>query len=175
MARVGFEKATYHGGLAASADQTNGALLFEEKVIGIRSAGPIGRPMNPLIDISDVVAVEVTSEQVAKSRVGPAIAFGVVGAVAAKATKHEATILLHLRAGDTAYFTIDRQSSTDVRAQLAPWLRDTGIPLGKPPHSPAATPANATDTVEMLATLKAQGVLTQAEFLELASRAVAPN
>jgi hypothetical protein len=80
-----------------------------------------------------VVSIEVTSEQVARSKVGAALLIGVLGAVTAKAASDRATSLVTLKSGETGYLTVNNQSAASLLGSLnplAPRARDRDWVLG---------------------------------------------
>src|ERR1700677_1495342 len=82
-----------------------------------------------------IASMEVTSEQVAKSKVGAALVFGVLGGLAAKGAADRATIVLHLKSGLTGYIMVKKRFAASVLGLLAPWRQAAAIPLGDPPKA----------------------------------------
>ena len=115
-----------------------------------------------------IAAVEVTSEQVAKSKLGAALVFGVLGAVSAKGSMERATVIVYLKSGETGYFTIGKQSVASLLGLLTPWLRgqeDTRwgrqtpvLPI--PSAAELCTEFIADDDLAKLAQLRDSGVLS---------------
>ena len=68
---------------------------------------------------SSVADVDVIGGQVAKSKVGAVVAFGVLG-LGAKGSKNEATLIVRTTDGETAYFTIDKKSPIEVHREAWP-------------------------------------------------------
>jgi hypothetical protein len=83
------------------------------------------------VRFSSIASVDVIEGQGATSKVGDAVAVGAPGR-AAKGSKSEATLAVHTTDGETAYFTIDKHSPTELRATLAPIFRkfDVNFPGG---------------------------------------------
>lgn len=120
-----------------------------------------------------IATIEVTSEQAAKSRVGPALAFGVLG-LAAKATMDRTTIIVYLKSGEAGYLVINKESAASVLGLITPWAREKGIALGAPQVQPieSAAPNLISDELIKLAQLKESGVLSEQEFLTLKTKLI---
>jgi hypothetical protein len=114
-----------------------------------------------------IASMEVTSEQVAKSKVGAAMLFGVLGAVTAKGAEDRATIGITLKSGEVGYLTVANESTASLLARLGPWMRQQGIAQG-PPEALAATttaePKLIADELAKLWELHKAGALTEEEF-----------
>jgi hypothetical protein len=128
-----------------------------------------------LLQLSCVVSIEIGGGQISKSRLVPALAFGTVGALAAKGTQDRAELAIHLDSGEAAFFFVFKRSPAEVRATLMPLLRSVGIPFSDevvasagPPSPPAAgaepSSAGLVDELERLAHLHEIGFLTEAEL-----------
>ncbi len=130
--------------------------------------------VSPEIPVGAIASIDVTSEQVAKSKVGAAVLFGVIGAAGAKATHDRATITIYLNSGEAGFFTTEGLPPARVQAIIRPWMRAKDIPFGEPGGPPgAAQPAAAigvADELAKLAQLKASGVLTEEEFEQQKAR-----
>ncbi len=118
-----------------------------------------------------IASVEVTSEQVARSKVGGAVLLGVLGAVASKAAADRATLLVTLKSGETGYLTVDGQSTASLLGTLSPWLREHGIEVGSSTEAKAAG-VSVADELAKLAQLRDSGVLSEEEFLALKSKLI---
>jgi hypothetical protein len=94
-----------------------------------------------LIAMGDVVDVDVGGGLAAQSRLLPALAFGTIGALAAKGVKDRAEVVVYLKTGDAAFFFVDKRTAVEIRAALMPLLRRLGIPF----HSEAQPMAQAPD------------------------------
>jgi len=116
-----------------------------------------------------ISTIEVTSEQVAKSKLGAALVFGVLGGVTAKGSMDRATIIIHLKSGAAGYLAVDKKSSASVLGLITPWAREKEIGLGAPQAQPiqSAGPKLIADELAKLAELRESGVLTEQEFLSL--------
>jgi len=125
-----------------------------------------------LLALADVAGVEIGGGLAAKSRLLPTLAFGAIGALAAKGVKDRAEIVLHLKSGDAAFFFVD-SSAVEVRASLAPLLKQIGIPFrdewgqgamaSKAPAVAGGSPTIA-DELTKLARLFESGFLTADEL-----------
>jgi hypothetical protein len=112
-----------------------------------------------------IASLEVTSEQVAKSKVGAALLFGVLGGLAAKGAADRATIVLHLKSGVTGYIIVKKRFAASVLGLLAPWRQAAGIPLGDPRQAQTDNAqTSVADELAKLAQLRDSGVLTDGEF-----------
>ena len=121
-----------------------------------------------------ITAMEVTSEQAAKSKLGAALFFGVLGAVTAKGSEDRATLIVYLKSSEKGYFTLNGQSVASVLGILEPWMRHKGITLGAPGEGPAPTaaPKLIADELAKLAQLRDSGVLSEEEFSALKGKLI---
>ncbi|MGP8059036.1 MAG: SHOCT domain-containing protein [Acidimicrobiales bacterium] len=176
---VSIERMTYMGGFTfcdAPAPAT-GDLMFLEEWVALKvevKGWTIKSWVSPEIPVGAIASIDVTSEQVAKSKVGAAVLFGVIGAAGAKATHDRATITIYLNSGEAGFFTTEGLPPARVQAIIRPWMRAKDIPFGEPGGPPgAAQPAAAigvADELAKLAQLKASGVLTEEEFEQQKAR-----
>jgi hypothetical protein len=112
-----------------------------------------------------VAAIEITTEQVAKSKLGAALLFGVLGGVTAKGSQDRATLIVYLDSGEKGYITIDGQSVASLLGTLEPWMRERGIALGSPQEEPIQTTSpDPAEHLKKLADLHQSGLLTDEEF-----------
>ena len=167
MAKSG---ASYLGGLSWAPEPGWGSLTLNDEVIDLtQHIGSIGKTRYKSIvkiQVKAVECVEIVSEQVAKSKAGAVLLFGVLG-LGAKGSEHRASMLVHLKSGQTGYFTIDDYSTHELAGKLTPWLQSIGVRLGPPVSEvPAATagPVSVADEIGKLGELKASGLLTDEEF-----------
>jgi hypothetical protein len=132
-----------------------------------------------LLDMSAVASIEIGGGQVAKSRLAATLAFGAVGALAAKSTQDRAELVIHLVSGEAAFFFVEKKSAAEVRAVVSPILRSAGIPFkDEADHQAmvaAANPGNAASAslvsdLARLADLHKLGVLTDAELAAAKSK-----
>ena len=161
--RVLLGRARYLGGCQAFGPACEGSLAFSADAVFFDSMR---------LDLASIKSVAVSGGQVAKSRVGATLAFGIVG-LAAKATQDRTEIAIQLDSGDAAFFVIDDVSSFELRAKLLPLLRQAGIPLedesDEQPGPSDAAPSlgsaySLADELAKLAQLHEKGVLTEAEL-----------
>ncbi len=119
-----------------------------------------------LLPWEDVVWIEFADGSRAKSRVAATVAFGVAG-LGAKASEEFAEMLVHLRDGRIAAFTIEQTRASAVRAKAAATLASVAVPSEKPVSaSPAAPSRSLVDELERLAALHAAGALTDDEYAD---------
>ena len=156
-------RARYLGGCQAFGTAREGGLSFGADAAVFDSMR---------LDLALVKSVAVGGGQVAKSRVGATLAFGIAG-LAAKASEDRTEIVIHLDSGDAAFFVIDGVSPFELRAKLLPLLRQAGIPLedesDEQPGPPDAASGSGLafslgDELAKLAQLHEKGVLTDAEL-----------
>jgi hypothetical protein len=159
--------AIYHGGFSWAPNPAIGELTLTDEFIELserrRSAKKPGATIVKVF-VPSIASVEITSEQVAKSKVGAVLLFGVLGGLAAKGSRDRGAFLVHLNNGQTGYFSIDGYSEVQLRGKLSPWLNSTRIPLGAPRASVEAPSISVADELLKLASLRDSGVLTGEEF-----------
>jgi hypothetical protein len=165
---------TYHGGFShlGIGETRPGSLVMDDDAVTLRwmQNGRDYRPHMEICRTRAIATIEVTSEQAAKSKLGAAVVFGVLGAVTAKGSMDRASMLVTLRNGETGYFTIQKQSTASLLGVLTPWLREHGIALGSPDvesAQPALAPKLIADELVKLAHLRDSGVLSEEEFAAL--------
>ena len=125
-----------------------------------------------------IASLEITSEQVAKSKIGAALVFGVLGGVTAKGTADRATVIIYLKSGEKGYLAVDRHSAASLLGVLAPWMRGQGIPERSPEVAQSVggpTPALIADELMKLSQLKAAGDLSGEEFAALKGKLIADH
>lgn len=159
---IKYNYAQYVGGHPKYRKKKRGLLIFTATAVGIHNNAFSSKPKEAVLNWSDVASVEIGGQQVGQSRLGATLLFGEIGALAASGSKNQATIAVHTKDEQVAYYVINKQSAIEVRAQLTPLLKAVGVPFTEQTQS---TPANsAADELEKLAKLKEQGVLTPEEF-----------
>ena len=156
-------RARYLGGCQAFGPACEGGLSFSADAVFLDSMQ---------LDLALVKSVAVGGGQIAKSRVGATLAFGIAG-LAAKGSQDRTEIVIHLGSGDAAFFVVDGVSPFELRAKIMPLLRKAEIPLEDEsdeqprPSDAAASPGSAYslgDELAKLAQLHEKGVLTDAEL-----------
>jgi hypothetical protein len=161
---VWFKRGLYLGGLPGLPKAVKGNLRFGAEGIGIGTPYPDG----PLVPIADVDSVEVSGGQVAKSKIGAVLAFGVLGGLAAKGADDNTTVTVHIRGGNAAYYRLERWSPEEVRANIAPWLHAVRISFegesGMDSDASQQPFLSKADELLKLADLRDRGVLTDDEF-----------
>lgn len=180
MPELRLGRGTYHGGFSfIPVSGVHGGLVLDDdalRMVGVQNE-KYTRELPPMemCRTRAIAAVEVTSEQVAKSKVGAALVFGVLGGVTAKGSMDRATLIVYVKSGEKGYFTIPQQSVASLLGTLEPWMRDRGINLGSP-EAPAVqattTPKLIADELLKLAQLRDSGVLSEDEFLNLKARLI---
>ena len=170
---------TYHGGFShlGIGESRPGSLVMDDDAVTLHwmQDGKDYRPHIEICRTRAIATIEVTSEQAAKSKLGAAVVFGVLGAVTAKGSMDRASMLVTLRNGETGYFTIQKQSTASLLGALTPWLREHGISLGSPDveaAQPALAPKLIADELVKLVQLRDAGVLTEQEFVELKTKLI---
>ena len=162
--------ANYLGGFSWAPKPALGELTLNEEFIE-HSERPRSRkkPGATIVKVyvSMIASVEITSEQVAKSKVGAVLLFGVLGGLAAKGTKDRGAIIVHLKNGQTGYFTVDDYSEHELRGKLSPWINGLQIPVGPPRAVVETASASVADELLKLASLRDSGILTGEEFAKL--------
>ena len=73
-----FGKARYLGGHSRFSENWVGVLFFTTEAIGLGKSATSG-PRETVIPVNTVKSIQITGQQVAKSKVGPVLLFGVEG------------------------------------------------------------------------------------------------
>jgi ribosomal protein S27AE len=179
-ADIALPRATYLGGFKGVPDFMEGLLSFGADGIAFKDSRD-GRGLH--VAAAEIGSLLVTSEQVAKSRVGPVLAFGVLG-LAAKGSRNQATVVIRTKGdeGEAGYFTIQRTSAVEVKAKLDPWLRARRVPwyedqqhdelAGRLAFGATSPPLSIADELDKLGGLRQSGVLSDEEFDTLKARLI---
>jgi hypothetical protein len=120
-----------------------------------------------------VESIQITGQQVSKSKVGPVLVFGLFG-LAARGSRHDTTVVVRTTDGETVYYSIADAQPETVQAVLTPLLANVHVPFYQ--ETPQATPAPAfdlSDQLRKLAALRDDGLLTDAEFEDQKARLLA--
>jgi len=116
----------------------------------------------------------VESQQVAKRKIAATLAFGALGALAAKGSKDQSVVTVRRSDGAFAYFVIDKMSAFKLKAEIEPLLRIVGVPIVRdlPLESkPARGGGNdVISEIERLVTLRESGYIDDDEFRSLKER-----
>jgi hypothetical protein len=161
--RVSLGMTRYLGGCQPFGAARNGRLSFAADAIFLDSVK---------LDMALVKSVAVGGGQVAKSRVGATLAFGIAG-LASKGTEDRTELAIHLTSGEAAFFVVEGESPFEVRAKLLPRLREAGVPfedeIDDQAELPAATASagsgySLADELMKLADLRKSGFLTDEEL-----------
>jgi hypothetical protein len=147
----------YLGGLPGRSQEVRGRVWATDDGIGV---GP-AFPSEMLVPLAEIAAVTVETVAVAKSKVPAAIAFGVVGALAARGSENKVAVTVKLVTGDTAYFRLDVLELPFVQSMISPWMREHGLEQAS---NPPGGGEELMGQLERLAALKASGALTEHEF-----------
>jgi hypothetical protein len=125
----------------------------------------------PLMTWKQVKSISVEGGQVAKSKVGPELAFGIFGALGAKGAKDRTYIIVNRNDGAQGVWEVDKMAPMQVRADLNPVLQVAGVPfVGEPLSAPPApavaqvAPQSMAEELERLAGLRDRGILSDEEF-----------
>ena len=165
-ARVSFSFATYLGGLPEDprSHSLGSTLYANDELVGLGSLGP----KKQIVRWAECTGVTVDGGQVAKSKVGAELAFGVLGGLGAKGATDRAFLSVYRNDGAAACYQIDKKSPQAVRAQLTALLVKVGVPFLDGPLAQTtatiAVPISVADELAKLAALRDQGVLTPEEF-----------
>jgi hypothetical protein len=159
--KVSIAGATYLGGLPGEVHLTKtGSLYFDSDGIGL---GAFSGKMYRVL-WADVSGVTYDSEQLKKSRVGKALAFGVF-ALAAKSSKSVAEFTVVKKDGNAVFYQIDNITGHALRAKLNPFLNGIGISCLDDQVPQVAAPAvDIAGQIQKLAELHTAGILTDDEF-----------
>lgn len=165
--QVILSNASYAGGHSALGPAQRGRLILMPDAVGLGSPGGL-RATSAVIPLASVRSIEVSGGQVAQSKVEKVLAFGVLGGLLAGDSRYESAIVVRTKDDETAYYTVDDESSTNVRAKMTPILRAAGVPLlgdeaAATPAAPSA-PISVADELAKLASLRNDGLLTDEEF-----------
>jgi hypothetical protein len=118
--RVSLGTADYLGGYPAFGAPSKGQLSFTASAVFFAGM---------TLHMALVESLGLGGGQVAKSKLGAAVLFGVLGAVADKDAKDRAELVVHLKTGDAAFFFLQDTSAFEIRAKLMPLVREAGVPF----------------------------------------------
>ena len=102
-----------------------GKLTLNERVIEIVDTGRLAVIVT--VQVKAIECAEVTSEQVAKSKIAATVLFGVWGGLAAKGAEDRGALLVHMKSGQTGYFSIGDYSQQQILGKITPWLHSCNI------------------------------------------------
>ncbi len=162
-----FAGTRYLGGHSKFSEGWGGVLFFTMEAIGLGKTAFTG-PLECVIPMETVTSIEITSQQVAKSRLGAALFVGVL-ALGAKDSAHTTTVVVRTNDDEIAYFLIKESVPDEVKAVLTPFLKALNIPFyDEPATSAASLPAppapDFADQLRKLAALRDDGLITPAEY-----------
>ena len=113
--------ASYLGGIAYLGPAQRGSLWLTEQYVGISG--------KPGIPVASLASIEVSGDQVAKTKVAGPVFFGLVGAMAAKGTRDRTYVMPTTRDGETAFYELLGQSPMSVKATIGPLAHELGVDL----------------------------------------------
>lgn len=162
---VTVQNSTYLGGLPGDRGKKTGNLYVDAEKIGVGFASA----KHGLVLWSDATGVSYSGGQVAKSKVGAELMFGVLGGLGAKGSADRAEVVVFRRDGSSAFFQVDKISRLALKAKLAPLLAFAGVPcvddqpITAPPQAAPAVPDPAEQLLK-LAQLRDAGIVSDEEF-----------
>jgi hypothetical protein len=184
---VSFGCAHYRGGHPWLGRKRSGNLQFTALEIGLGTL----TPTFAVLQLADVASVEVTGRQVAKTKVGAEILFGVLGGLGAREARNQATITVSTKDGQIAHYRVDKKNVAEVRAAITPILEAAGIPLRdeaiapaqqealpaavgqSTPAPPVGTTPSLVDELTKLVQFHDAGALSDEEFTALKAKLIA--
>jgi hypothetical protein len=136
MREITLDRATYYGGFSQLDTETpvDGSLIFGAETVRLEIVKnqrytPNEAPIE-LCSTSAIERVEVTSEQVARSKVIDVALIGLFGALTGRGSEDRATLVVRLKSGDAGYLTLERVSTPELLGALSPWASAAGVALG---------------------------------------------
>jgi hypothetical protein len=102
-------------------------LFFTTEAIGLGTSPKAG-PSATVVPMQSVASVQVTGQQVSKSKVGPVLLFGLYG-LAARGSRQDTTVVVRTKDRETIYYSIGDASPDQVRAVLTPHLAYVNVPF----------------------------------------------
>jgi Short C-terminal domain len=173
-----FAGTRYLGGHSKFSEGWGGVLFFTTEAIGLGKTALTG-PLECVIPMDTVTSIEITSQQVAKSRLGAMFLAGVL-ALGAKDSAHTTTIVVRTNDDEIAYFLIQDSVPDAVKAVLTPFIRALNIPFYEEPATstaplPAPPAPDLADQIRKLAALRDDGLITDAEYETQKARLLNPG
>jgi hypothetical protein len=161
-----FTYSEYLGGHSTLGHKRRGNLVMTDKEMGM---GMSRSPRHAVLQWSDISSVDVSGDQVGKSKIGATLVFGVFGGLAAKGTKSQTAITVYTKDNQVAYYRIDKANALEIRAKITPLLRAVGVPFHDElvEHNSSSSVTQSVDVADQLTKLvklKEQGIVTQEEF-----------
>lgn len=166
---VEIPNAQYLGGLPDSPNASPAGLVLCLDATGIRLEGWAG-----VIHWPRCAGVTVDGGEVAKRPIAATLAFGVMGAMAAKGTTDRTYLAVRLDDGSSAYFEIDKATPRAMRAAIASLLHTVNVQfldevvVERTPTVPVAAEAafSIPDQIRELGKLRDEGLLAEGEFTQ---------
>ena len=162
--RLIYGHASYLGGHPTLGRLHNGNLVLTREKMGIGST----KPRYAILQWTDIESIEITSDQVSKSKVGAVLVFGIFG-LAAKGTRNQTSLIVHTKDNQVAYYQAG-VNTIAFRAGTTALLDAVGVPLyDAVTQQNNSTPKthdidDITEQLTKLAKLKEQGIITQEDF-----------
>ena len=127
--------------------------------------------------MSDVRSVELLGEEQAKSKVGAVILFGVLGGLAAKGRRNVTYLTVHLKSDDEVYYLVPERNHMEVRAALAPVLKEAGVPFEDDVEdSPViAAQSSVADEIGKYFDLLQKGAITKGQYDQFVKQHLPPQ
>ena len=163
MKQVNINKAKYLGGLPGDKGGYAGRFMVTDEGISVGQFKAPGK--GGPVKWSEMSTISFDSDSAAKSRVGKALAFGVL-AFAAKNSQKTAQITVWLENGLVTLYEIEGKSGPAVRGQVQPFLSEHGIPCvdDEVQVTQSGDPASMADEIAKLVDLRDSGAITEDEF-----------
>ena len=173
LAKISFLSAAYLGGLPGASAKKKGNLIFTDDRVGLG----IYNPKHCVIMLLAIESIDIGGREVATSKFGSEVLFGLAGALGARGERDETWLTIRTSDGSTVFFLIDGKAPIEVAGMLSSWMTQHGIPSyaaaqqselvgaltsagGVPPHGDLGL----ADELGKLAKLRDQGALSDDEF-----------
>lgn len=121
--RVSIPRAAYLGGHSEQKAKFAGNLIIRDGVLGM---GLVGKPRIAKVNLTPGASMRVDSAVIAKSRVGKAVAFGVLAA-AAKSQESVGYLMIDLANGGVITYQVEGMTGPSLAATLRGPLATYGI------------------------------------------------
>ena len=156
-----FDLGHYVGGHPDLGPAVDGTLWVTTEYVGIQ---PPGGDVVAALRMGLIAAIGVHGAQATRSGVSATVRIGAFR-LGAKDAEKSTLLVASIASGASATYAIDRPGPAQVRAALGPVLVQAGVPFAEAAPAPTAPTAPGTiDEVERLATLHAEGAITDTEL-----------
>lgn len=168
MRTINLGRTTYLGGLPDYATPLTRDLWFTPTDVGLGDQGP----QHATMPVDRIRSLDVEDAIEAKSRLGATLAFGVVGALAAKGHKNRAMITIRLKDRSAVYFESQHATTADIVGRIATWMHEHQITSSDDArHADLLNgKGGLVDGLTQLESLHAVGALTDDEFTAAKAR-----